>query len=766
MRIRPRVALVGVVVAAAFATALVVWQLPREGQVSPAPPLPVPPPSSPPDAPASPGDGAAVVRVTAGGEPQAGASVQLYRAVVGAVPAWRRAGAATAGPDGIAQVPARAGAYLAAIRAAGLAPGYAEVLRATGEAESRVEVELAPPAALEGVVHDRDGRPIAARTTLVPAAAARLGAGLGAPEEETLRVNADGTGRFHAGGLAPGTWAMTIEAPGFHALRVEPVAVPRAGPLELTIEPLATLAGEIFLPGDRAAARAAVRAVSRAHLATATADAAGRFSIALPAGEYALLASAAGEAGALTAPVTSAPGAAVRGVAVRLGPAATVEGAVVLGDGAPASGAGIELVRHDTGGRAASATADAGGRFALDGLAPGPYDLRASAPDASPTTVAGITLAAGQRAAVRVTLAARGAVEGTVADAAGAPLSGARVRVLSRGDGLEGVLPIEVHSDFEGRYRITGVEAGRAELVAAESSALLGDVRAVRIEPGRTSRADFVVPAAGLLSGRVTAGGRRPPLGTAVVAVPLRAGLGTSQVARTLADASGNYGLAVPAGEYRVHAAPAEVAYADLRIPPAFVRVEPRLTTRLDLALAPAPAEEGPEVAVIEPGGAPSPGAIVTLSRPDDAKIALALTAGEDGRVRLGAGLVPGGAAVVLRVRNGGRSGAYTGPLPASGTLVVPLAPGGALDGIVRGGGRTVRGFTLEVSSRPTPEGWRTVDVHRFTGDRFALGDLPSEPLRLLVRTDDGRRGEADVRLAAGETRGLEISLADAPVRR
>ncbi len=54
---------------------------------------------------------------------------------------------------------------------------------------------------------------------------------------------------------------------------------------------------------------------------------------------------------------------------------------------------------------------------------------------------------------------------------------------------------------------------------------------------------------------------------------------------------------------------------------------------------------------------------------------------------------------------------------------------------------------------------WRTVDVHRFSGSRFELADLPAQPLRLTVRTDDGRRGEAEVRVAGGETRAVTIAV-------
>jgi hypothetical protein len=146
----------------------------------------------------------------------------------------------------------------------------------------------------------------------------------------------------------------------------------------------------------------------------------------------------------------------------------------------------------------------------------------------------------------------------------------------------------------------------------------------------------------------------------------------------------------------------------------------------------------------------------VTLARPDDGRVALAAEAGDDGRVRVDARMGIAGRPVTVRARNGGRTGATTLPLPEAGTVAVHLAPGGAVAGLVRG---ARAGFTLEVSSLPATGGWRTLEVHRFTGDRFALGDLPAEPLRLVARAEDGRRGAVDVRLAPGETRSVEIAL-------
>jgi len=112
-----------------------------------------------------------------------------------------------------------------------------------------------------------------------------------------------------------------------------------------------------------------------------------------------------------------------------------------------------------------------------------------------------------------------------------------------------------------------------------------------------------------------------------------------------------------------------------------------------------------------------------------------------------------------VRARNGGRIGTWEGTLPADGTVTVRLAAAGAVQGRVRADGPAVAGFTLEVASRPAAGAWRTLDVHRFAGDRFALGDLPAEPVRIVVRAEDGRRGEAEVRLGAGETVPVEIAV-------
>jgi hypothetical protein len=760
MRIRPLAVIIGVFAAAALAAAFVVSQLPREGELSPAiaPPAPRPARLTPPlERAPSPSDGTLEAVVTAGGEPLEGAEVSLYL-VRGAGPdgiSSRRAGEGRTDAEGHARIPAALGAYVVVARAAGLAPARALAVRPAGEAVTRAELSLSPAAALEVRVTTREAPPAGARVILAPVLESPglvLGA---APPEETAAAELDG-GAARIEGIAPGTYRLDLEAPGFHRVTVRRVAVPRAGPVELELEPLGALAGEVLHADGRPAGGALVRAVSPDHEAAASAGADGRFTIRLPAGEYDLRATAGSAAGSLGGAALGAGGE-VRGLTIRLGPAAVIEGDVVQG-GRPRPGAAVLLLAHGATAVVARGAAGADGRFRFEGLAPGVHDVVALAPGATPVRVEGVTVASAGRFPLRLTLPGLGAVEGTVADAAGHPLAGARVRVVSRGDGMEGSVPLEARTDFDGRYRLEGVEAGRAELVAVQAGAALGDARATRIREGQTSRADFFVPSAGVLEGRVSRAAGTP-LGAAVVAAPLRPGLAGAQVARALADATGNYRLTLPAGEYRVQAGPPERSGAELRATPAFTRVEPGRTAHLDLVAAATRAERGLEVLVLEPGGAPSAGAVVTLSWPGDGKVALAAAAGDDGRVSLEHDMGLSGGAVTIRARNGGRSGAFTGRLPASGTVLVRLAPGGALSGVVRAAGGPVSGFTLEVASGPSPKGWRTLDVHRFAGDRFELGDVPAEPLRLAVRTDDGRRGEAEVRLGAGEARTLEVAL-------
>jgi protocatechuate 3,4-dioxygenase beta subunit len=759
-RVHGRIVLAGIFGFALAVAAFVASQLPRKGERAALPPVNAPAPEperSPAQEPAfTERDGILEVVASAGGAPQPDAAVALYlRTPEG----FRLAGRGVTGPDGRVRLPAGPGLYHVAARAPGLAAGHAEGLRAPDEEGARVEVALAPPAALEGRVRARgSGAGVGARIVAVPLVNPSPAAmELDAPPEERAVVRADSAGAFRLEGLAPGAWALRVSADGHHPAVLARVAVPHPGPLAVELEILGGIAGRVLRPDGRPAAGAEVRAASRNHGASVVSDVKGRFTLGVPAGRYAVLAALSGAAAAAPSPVDVAAGAVTPGLELALGTAAEVEGAVVDAAGAPRPGAAVELLAHGTGEVIARATAGADGRFRVAGLAPAPYDLRASAPGATPAFLPGLSPRPGEPFPARVTLAGLGGVAGRVIDPAGRPLAGVHVRLVSRGDGLAGLAPRELRSGFDGRFRFEGVEAGRAEVVAHEPEAALGAGRAVRVVPGAESAAELVLPGAGWLEGKVSAGGPVAPGATAVVAAPLRAAPGVARAARAEVDASGNFRVALPAGEYRVHAAPAGATGTDLRVAPAFVRVEPSRTVRVLLPPA-APADEGgAAVRVLEPGGAPSPGAVVTFTRPGDDRVALATSAGEDGRVALGADMGLAGREVAIQARSGGRAGAFTGALPASGEVTVRLAPAAALEGEVVARGE-VAGLTVEVTPLSGP-GPRPPDVHRFSGARFALADVPAGAVRVLVRTDDGRAATADLTLAAGEVGRVSLPL-------
>ncbi len=773
MHARPLLLLAGVFGAAALATAFVTTQLPREGQVSGerAPPVSAPLRSEPSplaEPAATERDGTLEIRVSVGGEPISGAEVRVYSppAPGAGEGGWRIAGRARADQSAIARVFARPGTYLVTARAQGLAPGRAEAVRSPGEEVSRVEVALEAPVALAGRVSTgrgdaADTRPVAHARVRAVQIVSRwpVLAPPSAPPEEIAVAEGDARGTFRLDGLAPGTYAVSVEAPDRHPLALPHVTVP-SGALAVALEALGTIEGSVRLDGGRQASGAAVRAASAEHAVETTVGQDGRFALRAPAGTYRVSA-ALGDRAGVPGPVEVAAGATSPRVDVRLGPSAAIEGQVVLSSsGRPLPRAEIAVAPHGATGVEARATAGADGRFRVQGLAPGSFDVSASAPGATPASLGGVTVAAGARHFLRVPLEGTGAIEGRVHDPAGRPLASIGVMVARRGGGLASAAPLQVRTDFDGRFRFDAVEVGRAELVARDEPVLTGTARAVRVEEGRTSRADLVLPEAGILTGFVAQGhGAPPPAGTTVVAVPMTAGLGTLQVARVAADARGSYHLALPAGDYRVHAAPADADSTDVRVAPSFARVLAGRTSRLDLLASTGSRDAGTAVLVLEPGGAPSPGAVVTIARERDARVALATTAGEDGRVVLPADMGMAGRVATVRARNGGRTGETTAELPRSGTVTVVLAQGGAVVGAVRGLGSGRPGYTVEVASRPEAAGWRNVDLRRFDGDSFSLSDLPAEPLRLTVRTDDGRRGEAEVRVAAGETRTVTIAL-------
>ena len=77
--------------------------------------------------------------------------------------------------------------------------------------------------------------------------------------------------------------------------------------------------------------------------------------------------------------------------------------------------------------------------------------------------------------------------------------------------------------------------------------------------------------------------------------------------------------------------------------------------------------------------------------------------------------------------------------------MKLQLQPAATLHGrVVARSGAAPSGFTLRLlNADGTTPGWARDTERTFPGDAFVLTDAPAQPLRLSVRTTDGRTGEA-----------------------
>jgi hypothetical protein len=726
-----------------------------------APPSSAPPPSG--TSAATPADGELEVLVTAAAAPRPGAEVKLYRRLAvepgTGRPGWALDATATTGGDGRARLPAAPGAYLVAVRAPGFPTGHAAVARASGERLTSVEVVLAPGVRLSGRVVERgrgEGVPLA-EVSLArrPSDVVRRGVPEVPPPERVFAV-ARPDGRFDAGPVAPGSYVVEAAAPGHARARVLAAAPSRDVTLHLSAA--GVIEGFVFDGAGAPAAGAEVTAAGGNDLARATAGSSGGFSLEVAPGTYALGARRAGAAGA-HAPVSVAAGATVRGIVLRLGASAAVTGAVTVREGAPVAGASVGLSPHGAGGEFERATTGPDGRFAFEGLAPGRYDLDVTAEGYTSAVRTGLAVLPGERFEVALALDGTGAVEGKVTGPDGAPAAGVRVRAGRRLGAPAGNVDAEARTGPDGRYRVTGLERGPSEVVASQEGGPPAASAAVDVAPGEVAHADLVLAPSGALEGEVRGEDGAPPRAATVVLQPARPGVGSLAAVRLPVGADGRYGGEVPAGDWRAVAAPAaagagRTASRSQAVP---VRIAAGATARLDLVLrlAPEPAADAPVATVVEPGGAPCPGALVVATSQE--RMIAAAYADEDGRAVLER--LPGDrTGLAVRARQGGRSG---GPVPLAPAVTVVLQPGAALAGRVVGrGGAPVAGFSLELT--PTLDealGFGAPVRLEFAGDRFEVPDAPLGPVRVVARTPDGRRGEAVAEVVEGGGAELTVPL-------
>ena len=237
----------------------------------------------------------------------------------------------------------------------------------------------------------------------------------------------------------------------------------------------------------------------------------------------------------------------VEGLLIRMKPGARVEGVVQTSSGQTVAGASIYLERYDPY-RSPETRTNSEGQFVLTNLPLSAIKLVAGHPAYSNGEVS-VTPRAGTTSHVTIELPAGGSVEGIVR-MGNQPRAGTSVYLYMFEGGNQQSSTV---TDASGHYVFSNVTSGRGQVstYVQSSRGNLNQSRQVIVETGRTTTADFDLPAeTGGLEGVVTIGGQ--PVTNAHVSAYLSSEEGsTSSYAQTNSD--GSYVInSVPAGEVRV----------------------------------------------------------------------------------------------------------------------------------------------------------------------------------------------------------------------
>jgi hypothetical protein len=222
-----------------------------------------------------------------------------------------------------------------------------------------------------------------------------------------------------------------------------------------------------------------------------------------------------------------------------------ISGRVELADGASAGGALVTVWARRPGGEPPrNATADADGRFTVEGLRAGRYRVRATYPGVAPGR---LDVEAGAKELV-LRLERGGRLSGVVRTASGEPLHPFTVAVRARrqrwGEPLQTLSVV----DPAGRFDMEGLPAGPARvMVAAPGRAPSAPVAVTIPEPGAAPAwVEVVLSAGGTLEGRVVTRETRAPVAGAEIEVEGQLDVGASALpvrARASTGADGRFSI-------------------------------------------------------------------------------------------------------------------------------------------------------------------------------------------------------------------------------
>jgi len=332
---------------------------------------------------------------------------------------------------------------------------------------------------------------------------------LGLPRDSDGEVDSDAQGRFRLEGLPAGTQVLRAKAAGFASRAVdvqvfETDSVVDAG--DVVLEAGLTIRGHVRETGGDALAAATLEAsFGGSALSEAQSGADGSFELPdLAPGSYLVNASAPGHVS-----VEQSMRAGTKGAELSLAVGGAITGLIVDESGQPVAGFGAVQARcvasQAPSGHCASSekqwshgSPGPDGRFTLTGLVADTYLIEARVRGYALATVPAVELRAGETVDVgQVQLSAGGTIRGTVKDADGSPIAGARVFMVPAL-----MIEDEVQTDGSGAFELVGLPKGMITVHAQHPDFVTAEVAEVPVDAAHgPAKADFVMVRGGRIEG-------------------------------------------------------------------------------------------------------------------------------------------------------------------------------------------------------------------------------------------------------------------------
>ncbi|HKE01403.1 MAG TPA: carboxypeptidase-like regulatory domain-containing protein, partial [Planctomycetota bacterium] len=340
-----------------------------------------------------------------------------------------------------------------------------------------IVLKLRRPGAVEGTVRaSGDASPLADFEISIEQQR-QFGPAFSVNERMMARAFHAADGRYRVEDVPPGTYAVIARSKGFARGRITDVKVVASSPAQADFDlvPGVTVAGTVVdrttrrgLPGARVSLMLSMMDLFRQDLPEATADDDGRFTLPdLDPGLVAVSGLYPGRARATVTVGDLAPGARADGVEIALASGGAISGIAFGEDGLPMAG-GLATANSPAFGEFRQVTLDTEGRFQIPNLAPGTYQvsiLRGSflSESGGANTAAmlqGMRFATAEVKEGETCFLSIGtesekvvAVRGRVRSG-GAPVAGALVAAIPRGESASGVKPRFTSTDPEGRFEL------------------------------------------------------------------------------------------------------------------------------------------------------------------------------------------------------------------------------------------------------------------------------------------------------------------------